>query len=176
MLLNEYQAQAMRTDGDDNHYAKSGLAHAVENSNPVVEDIHNWFGVIAEYGDRIDKAKKQLVYKTFNTPAIPEDDTGLEKIGNLRALHALMLLTSEVGELSVGFVNGDKMNEAEELGDILWGVALYAKSRGLSLEQCAKANIAKLSARYPGKFSTEQALNRDKSAEKDALAAELKTP
>lgn len=36
-----------------------------------------------------------------------------------------------------------------ELGDALWCLAMTAKSAGLTLDQVAAANVAKLRARYP---------------------------
>ncbi len=40
-----------------------------------------------------------------------------------------------------------------ELGDALWCLAMTAKSAGLTLEQVAAANVAKLRARYPDGYS-----------------------
>jgi NTP pyrophosphatase (non-canonical NTP hydrolase) len=170
MLLNDYQTQALRTDGDDAHYAKSELAHALNELDPIGDKINEYFTNIQYYGDLIDQAKKKLVYKTRATDA---EGINENKINKLRSFHALMLLTSEVAELSAGIYSEDGVNVAEELGDIMWGVSLLAKSYGLTLEQCAKANIAKLSARYPGKFSVESALNRDKAAENEAVIREI---
>ena len=42
---------------------------------------------------------------------------------------------------------------AVELGDALWCLAMTAKGAGLSLEQVAATNIAKLRARYPEGYS-----------------------
>jgi NTP pyrophosphatase (non-canonical NTP hydrolase) len=43
----------------------------------------------------------------------------------------------------------DKEKLAIELGDALWCLAITAKSAGLSLEQIAAGNVAKLRARFP---------------------------
>lgn len=42
-----------------------------------------------------------------------------------------------------------------ELGDALWCLAMSARAAGLSLEEIAAANLAKLRARYPDGFSRE---------------------
>lgn len=171
MKLNEYQEAALRTDGDLEHYSKSELAHAVNERAEVLANLDGWLSEINDLGKKIDQTKKALVYKKREEPVASYTE---EHVNHLRAVHALMLLTSEVGELSEAIVNKDSVNIAEELGDIMWGVSLLAKSQGITLEQCAKANIAKLAKRYPGKFSTDAALNRDKEAEMSAVKEELK--
>jgi NTP pyrophosphatase (non-canonical NTP hydrolase) len=40
-----------------------------------------------------------------------------------------------------------------ELGDALWCLAMTAKSAGITLEQVAAANVAKLRTRYPDGYS-----------------------
>ncbi len=47
-----------------------------------------------------------------------------------------------------------------ELGDVLWYIAGLAHVLGLSLPGVAKANIAKLQARYPEGFTEEASKNR----------------
>ena len=48
-------------------------------------------------------------------------------------------------------------NALEELGDVIWYVALGAELFGVSLEQIAANCIEKLKARYPEKYSDELA-------------------
>ena len=48
-----------------------------------------------------------------------------------------------------------------ELGDVLWYIAECADALDLDLEDIAKANIAKLKARYPEGFSFERSINRE---------------
>jgi NTP pyrophosphatase (non-canonical NTP hydrolase) len=81
--------------------------------------------------------------------------------------HALLGLTSETGELAdvvkKHVIYGrdlDKENIAEELGDILWYLAIGAESVGTTLEEIANANIAKLKTRYPEKYSDKLAAER----------------
>lgn len=45
----------------------------------------------------------------------------------------------------------------EEIGDVLWYVALAAEHLGVSMKSLAKQNIAKLQKRFPEKFSNEAA-------------------
>ena len=55
----------------------------------------------------------------------------------------------------------DKTKIIKELGDIMWYVSLGAYACGITLEEIATTNIAKLAARYPnGFFETERSQNR----------------
>lgn len=55
----------------------------------------------------------------------------------------------------------DKGKLTKELGDVLWYIAVLSSEVGMSLEEVAEANLAKLRARYPEGFSTERSLNRN---------------
>ena len=63
----------------------------------------------------------------------------------------------------------DWVNVKEEVGDVLWYLALVCEAAGISLEEAAKANIDKLRVRYPEKFTAASALNRDLDAERKTL-------
>lgn len=54
----------------------------------------------------------------------------------------------------------DKVEIEKELGDVLWYLTNIARLAGLSLDDVAEANIAKLRKRYPQGFSTEASINR----------------
>ncbi len=54
----------------------------------------------------------------------------------------------------------DQVEVKKELGDVLWYLANIARLAGLSLDEVAEANIAKLQKRYPEGFSTEASINR----------------
>ena len=49
------------------------------------------------------------------------------------------------------------------------GLVAVLKAYDYTLAQALKANVAKLSARYPDQYSDEHALARDKEAERHAL-------
>lgn len=85
--------------------------------------------------------------------------------GNL--LHSALGLAGEVGELTDTikrkFVYGQELdvdNIKEELGDILWFVALCADAVNLNMGDIAKANIDKLACRYPGTYTDHHAAQR----------------
>jgi NTP pyrophosphatase (non-canonical NTP hydrolase) len=77
-----------------------------------------------------------------------------------RLLDAAAGLAEEAGEI-LGLVrkhayqshqlNKDKL--LTELGDALWCLSMTAKSAGITLEEVAAANVAKLRARYPDGYS-----------------------
>ncbi|MEK6221443.1 MAG: nucleoside triphosphate pyrophosphohydrolase family protein [Chloroflexota bacterium] len=48
----------------------------------------------------------------------------------------------------------------EELGDVLWYLSEAASACGLTLDNIAENNIAKLVERYPDGFSHESSINR----------------
>lgn len=49
---------------------------------------------------------------------------------------------------------------ADELGDVLWYIALTAKGIGYSLNSIMEYNINKLKKRYPDGFEEERSINR----------------
>lgn len=54
----------------------------------------------------------------------------------------------------------DKNKLVEELGDLLWYVALASTALETDLEEIANINILKLKLRYPDGFSTDRSVNR----------------
>ncbi|HEU4993279.1 MAG TPA: nucleoside triphosphate pyrophosphohydrolase family protein [Gemmatimonadaceae bacterium] len=84
-----------------------------------------------------------------------------------RLLDAAAGLAEESGEI-VGLVRKhlfqshplDRDKLQKELGDALWCLAITAQSAGLSLEQVAAANVAKLRARYPEGYTDDKSVNR----------------
>ena len=94
----------------------------------------------------------------------------------IRLIHAAMGMCTEAGEfqdhLKWHLFYGkplDSINLAEEIGDIMWYLALAANALRIDLIDVATKNIAKLRARYPERFSEYDALNRDLDAERKVL-------
>lgn len=91
-------------------------------------------------------------------------------------IHGILGASSEVGELADQMKRFmfygkplDLVNLKEECGDVMWYLALIAKAGGFTLQDCAEANIRKLSVRYPAQFTNELAAERDLVAEQAAL-------
>lgn len=95
----------------------------------------------------------------------------------LRLLHAVIGLSTEVGELQDAvkkhlFYNEplDLTNLKEEGGDLFWYLALLADFLGESnFTSMLRSNVAKLRERYPEKFTEEKAQNRDLLRERQIL-------
>jgi len=97
-------------------------------------------------------------------------------VTNTRLNHALIGLMGEVGELACEWEKhihyGQPLNRVrlvEELGDMLWYIALACNALGMSMERVLQANINKLRIRYPERYSDERAAHRDLVAEEQAL-------
>jgi len=60
-------------------------------------------------------------------------------------------------------IDHDKM--VKEIGDVLWYVAFAARAVGVSLDEVAERNVAKLRARYPEQFETHLSTGKDESRE-----------
>lgn len=125
------------------------------------------------YHDAAKKLYKQvedISDKTGANPQFTEQELNL--------IHAALGLFSEAGEILenvmgrfVGDAKLDLANVKEEVGDVQWYAAMAARETdATSLEEIQESNIAKLAVRYPDKFTSEAALNRNLDAEKIALA------
>ena len=94
-----------------------------------------------------------LARRTINT-ALSRDE---------RLLDAAAGLSEEAGEV-LGLVRKQQFQHreasseqfAEELGDVLWCLAMTANTLGLSLGEIAQGNIRKLQARHPHGFHSAE--------------------
>jgi NTP pyrophosphatase (non-canonical NTP hydrolase) len=63
----------------------------------------------------------------------------------------------------------DLVNVKEEIGDLMWYIANLCNMNSWDLREILDTNISKLEARYPEKFTEEQAINRNLVAEREIL-------
>jgi NTP pyrophosphatase (non-canonical NTP hydrolase) len=84
-----------------------------------------------------------------------------------RLVHAALGAVSDSGELATAVKaawvygkNLDGENVREEIGDILWYLAIAADAIETSLSECARCNIEKLKKRYPEKYTDQDAIKR----------------
>jgi len=94
----------------------------------------------------------------------------------LNDLHMILGMMTEIGELADTFKkelaynkNLDWVNIKEELGDIMWYWGNLCYTNGLNPEEILDINIAKLQSRYPNKFTTYHAKNRNLEKERTIL-------
>ena len=92
----------------------------------------------------------------------------------MNLIHAAMGLSSDAGEfvdcIKKHTIYGKKLdreNAIEELGDVLWFVALACQNLECSMAQVMQANIDKLALRYPDVYSDEAAIARADKKEGD---------
>lgn len=91
-------------------------------------------------------------------------------------LHMLMGMTTEVGELTDVFKKNlayqkeiDWVNVGEEVADVMWYLVNFCEVCNIDLEKELDKNIQKLRVRFPEKFTTEKAVNRDLETERKIL-------
>jgi len=95
---------------------------------------------------------------------------------NLDNFHMLMGMATEIGELIDVFKKNlaynkpiDWVNVQEEIGDLMFYVGSFCRMHGFDLEKILDTNIQKLIARYPEKFTKENAINRNLDKEREIL-------
>jgi len=93
-------------------------------------------------------------------------------------LHAAMGMDTESGEFMDAMKKAifygkpvDRVNLVEELGDLMWYVALAAATLEVDLAEVMQKNVDKLKARYGGNldFTETRALGRDLDRERKIL-------
>jgi len=96
-------------------------------------------------------------------------------------LHAAMGCETEVGEIMDAIKKTifygkplDIVNIKEEFGDLLWYIALGLHYCGCNFDEVMTANISKLKARYPDKFTSEASMFRDLDKERGILEQNYK--
>ena len=104
----------------------------------------------------------------------------IESEEDIRLLHAGMGLVTESAE----FVDAikkhlfygkplDTTNLKEEMGDMLWYMAIAMDALGTDFDSETQRVIEKLRVRYPEKFTSYHAEHRDLCAEREVLEAPL---
>jgi NTP pyrophosphatase (non-canonical NTP hydrolase) len=154
--------------------------------NVSYKALNYFLGFTLQQIIEIDRIKKALFYDkkymhlmsgvkhfggTETLTACIEDN---EK-AKIDLLHGILGIVSESGELielwqkAVESGNFDKLNLKEEIGDIFWYCSLLCGVAKTNFSEVMEANIRKLRARYPNKFSTYDATHRNLQAEEISL-------
>lgn len=156
-------------------------------------DVYSAFKELTDVSETLDALKKTLFYNRdlpleahqslFYIRENWDVDGDLLHHSNVGVdvFHGILGILTEAGELSevvTKVMSGeqhevDDLNLFEELGDLLWYMALILKAKGWTFEQIAEGNIAKLQARYGDKFSEGDAVARDIANEMTQLKEHL---
>ncbi|KQS84337.1 MazG nucleotide pyrophosphohydrolase domain-containing protein [Rhizobium sp. Leaf383] len=163
-----YQAQYSRTLAD---------VFFPDNVNPL------FLGLLLagrkQTADVIDAAKRGLFYG--NTKKLEElghagqatNILSIDYDDEPAIIHAVLGLEGEVSEISEAALD-DSVSHAErrarvvdESGDVMWYLHLLFDQFDppITMGEVLAGNIAKLAKRYPDKFTTDAAVNRDLTAE-----------
>ena len=126
---------------------------------------------------------ENYVEHAINTDASYGPETMSRIVRQARLLHASMGLVTEAGELmdmlKKHFFYGkelDLVNAKEEIGDSEWYIALAIDEMKTTMNEVLTLNINKLKLRYPAKFNSEDAINRNVVAERELLEREPELP
>ena len=139
------------------------------------EEVKETFENFAAVGETLDNQKRRLFYGKGDALSGGEvDDFSIENLnGNI--VHAIYGLCTEAGEISEAFLKAtktgefDKVNLKEEAGDLLWYLAMLFRELDVDFSEVATTNINKLRARFPEKFTQDNAYNRDLDVEREIL-------
>lgn len=161
--------------------AKRTVSHKFYAENVSADDLFETTLAFESVGCKLDDIKKSLYYDKFDlndTNQIGVNDVA-ERIG-VDTLHGILGIATEGVEL-IQAINKtiatkeefDVVNMKEEIGDIMWYIALLCNTHNIDLKQVMQTNINKLKQRFPEKFTTDNANNRDLRAVREILESEL---
>jgi len=118
----------------------------------------------------------QYVEDACRTESKPDDEMFARTAKSMRLLHSVMGMMTELGELVdplKKYIFYDKeidiVNMSEEIGDLLWYMAIMFDDLDLDMVQIMETNIEKLKQRYPDKYNHGDAEHRDLSREREEL-------
>lgn len=141
----------------------------------------------------LDKLKKLIFYGKgeLHEKGYTTNDFSSSTLVNpefVDTLHGIIGVATEAGELCEALIKAatqvdedghpipiDKANLEEELGDVLWYIALLCRTHNFTFEKIMAKNIAKLKARYPDKFTETNAVNRNLVVERKILESDTPT-
>lgn len=171
MEFNEYQGLAVRTCAPADKAIGRMTIKQLSLLEDIVEDL-------SMGGAALDRVKRAVFYgKSAEEDVTPLPDPK-ERMSERTtdAVHAAVGLLTESIELGEAIILKathnepiDEKNAFEEIGDIMWYLAVLTKALGIDMSQVMKANIDKLAARYGDKFDDYKAVNRDLAKEAAAL-------
>lgn len=162
MTFDEYLESSEKTEKK----FPNGLTVPAKDFNRLVE----LFGVIGEAAMEVDNIKKRLIYTTPDTKGLPTITFSQRQAEYLHGCMGVITESVEIVEaLGAELRVVSEVHFMEEVGDLMWYLAIFLRHLRMPMDKVLDANIRKLAARYPEKFTDEAAVNRDKVAETAAL-------
>lgn len=177
MAKQDSEKQLLSKYLDDSSKTLSGkFFYDEKNSNEP--DVYHFSKLAIKATEELDLVKKKKFYgKAVNISSSAPEDIRFdrdEKGENL--LHAAIGIVTESGEIldtilkyKYGQKELDVVNIKEELGDVMWYMAILFRDLDIDLYEALDTNIAKLRSRYGEKFSAEKAINRNLTTERQIL-------
>jgi NTP pyrophosphatase (non-canonical NTP hydrolase) len=162
----EYLHESARTVSDQYHSDKV-----------TTSELDFMLQAVITAGAWADRVKRSLFYGAELKTARIFSTTSLEHRPEMADLvHAMLGSVTEAAEMAehvrdvlTGTKLLDKVNVIEEIGDVLWYLALGLRFSGSTFDQAFLINITKLRKRFPNKFTEAAAIERDLSAERAVL-------
>lgn len=173
-----YIEQAIRTESIDLFKVDSPrLLHAAVGVTTEVAEL-----LLAEDGDTVNVKEEMGDVCWYLAVACDELKLSFQELadlanqGSIEADAVREMLGGATGALDVmkrGLFYGVELDLGKfclHLGQVAAAIKHLAEECGWDVAELETTNIAKLSRRYPEKFTTEAAVNRDLEAEREALA------
>ena len=177
----EYSVRVLKNESvvSECHYDVERLKRAMELvalSNQILNQVKRELFYQKSDLEKYDKLNNDLK-NALEKPRV-ENNQALEKLINLRVLHAALGLnteSAEILEVLPDVLDGtplDEVNMNEELGDVFWYQAVLIDALKLDLNNTLEVNALKLEKRYKNKgFAFTAAVDRNLDAERKILEA-----
>ncbi len=184
MKWREYVLGVQRTEPTEDQYQQA--AERMTRADPglacaLLRKLHKALDQFTARAGDLDTLKKVIFYnKAMIIPQLfsvwPMKESYSPK--EMAFLHGVLGMLTEAGELGEAlskFLTGQatlaelRVNLNEELGDVMWYLAVTCEAVGLDLDMIQETNLNKLKKRYPERFNEAQAQNRDLEAETRGL-------
>lgn len=163
----KFESDVLRTESEQLHTDKVETGLLIE----AMQDF-------IDAGEKLDNLKKSLFYGKHHDGTVYKIIRNKKELTdiNQRLLHGIIGTATESVELVQAVVKVlldgeslDDVNIKEEVGDLLYYVSLILKDQNSDYQTEANRVIKKLKDRYPEKFSSEKAINRDLNKERETL-------
>lgn len=144
----------------------------------VYADLIHTIQDIIEMTKYLDNLKKVIFYGKE-----PENKSMVKSVvtaSKYRMLHAAIGVVTEGGELLEALIDNlqkddvDEVNLIEEGGDVMWYLSILFDELDTDFEKAGNTVINKLKVRYPEKFTSDEALQRDLLTERETLEHSVK--